>query len=431
MSWFEPGPQSSFGLTELPYGIGARLGHTPGVQVAIGDQALDLAALWRTLDLDPGDFEKPSLNTFLARGPTVWRQTRTTLQELLANPSGHELLEPHLTPADALELRLPFEVADYVDFYASRHHAGNVGRIFRPGSEPLTPNWSHMPIGYHGRAGSVIVSGTPVRRPQGQTRPAPAAALPGFGASAKLDIEAELGWVVGVGSEPGEPVSLNDFREHVFGVVVLNDWSARDIQAWEYVPLGPFLGKSFATSISAWVLPLDALDDAAVPLPDAGRPLSEYLRGGEGYDIDVQVWRNGLLISTCPYATMTYSPAQMLAHLTVNGAWLRPGDLYGSGTISGPEPDQRGSLLELTDNGERGTFLADGDEVVLRAVSRGGARLGEVRGTILPALGSVGASPTLRPLVASSSTVAQELADATSDLVEPVGAEQDPISRGE
>ena len=390
MSRLEPGLRAPFGLTELPYGVGARPGDPPGVQVAIGDQALDLAALWRTLDLNPTDFEKPSLNAFFARGQAVWAQTRRTLQELLADPSGRELLEQHLTPADALELRLPFEVADYVDFYASRHHAGNVGRIFRPGSEPLTPNWPHMPIGYHGRAGSVIVSDTPVRRPQGQTRPAPGAALPGFGASTKLDIEAELGWVVGVGSEPGEPVPLGSFREHVFGVVVLNDWSARDIQAWEYVPLGPFLGKSFASSISAWVLPLDALDDAAVPLPDAGRPLSEYLRGGDGYDIDVQVWRNGRLISTCPYATMSYSPAQMLAHLTVNGAWLRTGDLFGSGTISGPEPTQWGSLLELTNDGQRGGFLADGDEVILRAVSRGGARLGEVRGTILPALGSVG-----------------------------------------
>ncbi len=390
MSWFEPGPQAPFGLTELPYGVGGRPGQAPGVLLAIGDHALDLAALWRRLGRGPGDFEKPSLNAFFARGPVVWAQTRQTVQELLTDPSGRELLEPHLTPADRLDLQLPFEVADYVDFYASRHHAGNVGRIFRPGAEPLTPNWPHMPIGYHGRAGSVVVSGTGVRRPRGQTRPGPDAALPGFGPSAKLDIEAELGWVVGVGSEPGEPVPLADFRKHVFGVVVLNDWSARDIQAWEYVPLGPFLGKSFATSISAWVLPLEALEDAAVPLPDADQPLSEYLRGSHGYDINVQVWRNGRLISTCPYATMSYSPAQMLAHLTVNGAWLRTGDLYGSGTISGPEPEQLGSLLELTWNGERGTFLADGDEVVLRAVSRGGARLGEVRGTVGPALRSGG-----------------------------------------
>jgi fumarylacetoacetase len=248
-----------------------------------------------------------------------------------------------------------------------------------------------MPIGYHGRAGTVVVTGTDVNRPQGQTK-ASDQPDPMFGPSRKLDIEAELGWVVGVGSAPGVPVPIEDFAEHVFGVVILNDWSARDLQAWEYVPLGPFLGKSFATSISAWVLPLEALDDARVDLPERSTDLLPYLSGpSSGYAVDVEVMINSQLVSSCPYAEMYYSPAQMLAHMTVNGAHLRTGDLFGSGTISGPEADQRGSLLELSwngtrpvdmGNGETRTFLLDGDEVVLRAASRSGARLGEVRGTI-------------------------------------------------
>ncbi len=287
-------------------------------------------------------------------------------------------------------LHLPIEVADYVDFYASEHHAGNVGRMFRPDGPPLTPNWKHMPIGYHGRAGTVVVSGTDVVRPRGQTK-TPGDPAPEFGPSRKLDIEAELGWVVGVGSTLGEPVPVDRFRDHVFGVVILNDWSARDLQAWEYVPLGPFLGKSFATSISAWVLPLAALEDAEIDPPEPAPDLLPYLAGpSRAYAIDVEVGINGHRIATCPYAAMYYTPAQMLAHLTINGASLRTGDLFGSGTISGPRPDQRGSLLELTWNGtepldlggQPRTFLEDGDEVVMRATTPSGVRLGEVRGRI-------------------------------------------------
>jgi fumarylacetoacetase len=243
-----------------------------------------------------------------------------------------------------------------------------------------------------------VVSGTEVRRPRGQIK-TPDQVRPSFGPSRKLDIEAELGWVVGTPSAPGHPVAVEDFRQHVFGVVVLNDWSARDLQAWEYVPLGPFLGKSFGTSISAWVLPLEALDDARVEPPDQQPELLPYLRPpGTGYAIDVEVRINGHLVSTCPYADLYYTPAQMLAHLTANGAHLRTGDLYGSGTISGAGRDQRGSLLELTWNGAepldlgvhgRRAFLEDGDEVVLTARSGGPSRvrLGEVRGTLLPSAG--------------------------------------------
>ncbi len=375
---------------ELPYGVFALPGQSPRVGVAIGDKVLDLQAALARGEVNPADFAQPSLNTFMARGPEAWASTRRTLQGLLSAP---ELLVPHLIPLSAVRLQLPIEVADFVDFYASEHHATNLGRILRPNEEPLKPNWKHMPIGYHGRAGTVVVSGTDIVRPQGQLK-APNEPSPTFGLSRKLDIETELGWVVGVGSTLGQPVPVEDFAEHVFGVVILNDWSARDLQAWEYVPLGPFLGKSFATSISAWVLPLEALDDARVDLPQRSAELLPYLSGpSRGYAIDVEVIINGRLVSTCPYAEMYYSPAQMLAHMTINGARLRTGDLFGSGTISGAGPQQQGSLMELSwngtqaidlDNGETRTFLEDGDEVVLRAVSRGPsqARLGEVRGTI-------------------------------------------------
>jgi fumarylacetoacetase len=307
-------------------------------------------------------------------------QQRGWLTGLLSDPGNRDRLAPLLHPVDTVAMRLPFEVADYVDFYASQHHAENVGRIFRPDGEPLTPNWKHLPIGYHGRAGTVVVSGTPVIRPCGQTK-APSDPAPAFGPSARLDIEAEVGFVVGTPTALGERVTVDQFADHVFGVTLLNDWSARDIQAWEYVPLGPFLGKSFATSVSGWVTPLAALDAARTPLPEQRPEPLPYLRGRDLHGFDLY-----------------WSPAQMLAHLTVNGASLRTGDLFASGTVSGPERSQTGSLLELTGNGSeplslpdgatRG-YLQDGDTVVLRASApaAGGGRIafGEVTGTIRPA----------------------------------------------
>jgi fumarylacetoacetase len=280
-------------------------------------------------------------------------------------------------------------VADYVDFYCSLDHASNVGRIFRPDAEPLLPNWRHLPIGYHGRGGTVVVSGTPVVRPSGQRRP-PGAEAPEFGPSVRLDIEAEVGFVVGVGSRLGEPVPLEAFADHVFGVVLLNDWSARDIQAWEYQPLGPFLGKSFATSIGHWVLPLAALADRRVPAPPQEPEPLPYLREAPwAFDLPLEVELNGHVVSRTSARHLYWSVAQQVAHLTVNGASLRTGDLLASGTISGPEKDARGSLIELTWNGAEPlelpdgstrTFLEDGDEVVLRNPD-----LGEVRGRIEPA----------------------------------------------
>jgi fumarylacetoacetase len=375
---------TGFGLDHLPYGVFSVAGDALRVGVRLEDQVLDLAAA-----TGRPEFDQPSLNAFMALGPQVWAETRAAVVALA---------EGDAAPAYALDevvLHQPFEVADYVDFYASLEHASNVGRIFRPDQEPLLPNWRHLPVGYHGRAGTVVPSGTPVVRPNGQ-RKAPDEAAPTFGPSRRLDIEAELGFVVGVGSRLGEPVPHAAFADHVFGVVGLNDWSARDIQAWEYVPLGPFLGKSFATSVSTWVTPLAALDAAWTALPGQDpRPL-DYLEPdrARGLDIDVEVVLNGEVVSRPPYAAMYWGPAQMLAHLTVNGASLRTGDLFASGTISGAEPDQRGSFLELSWGGTEPlpggrTFLEDGDEVVLRysAPGTGGGRitLGEVAGRIEPA----------------------------------------------
>jgi fumarylacetoacetase len=390
MSWFAVADDAPFGTSELPYGIIRRADGRVRAAVALGDQVVDLVELAGSLGEDPVSFDQPDLNRFLAAGPEVWRAHRSLLEDLVRQQSG--LLRDAALPLAEVELLLPIAVADYVDFYASIHHAGNVGRIFRPDGEPLTPNWRHLPIGYHGRAGTVVVSGTDVVRPVGQ-RKEPTDPAPVVGPSVRLDIEAELGFVVGVGSALGSRVPVTDYEEHVFGVVLVNDWSARDLQAWEYVPLGPFLGKSFATSISAWVVPLAALDSARCAPPRQTPPPAAYLSGpGTGYELDIEVLLNGETISTCPFSHMYWSPAQMLAHLTVNGAALRTGDLYASGTVSGPEGDELGSLLELTWNGSRPlqladgphTFLADGDEVVLRGRA-GGVRLGEVRGRVRPA----------------------------------------------
>jgi fumarylacetoacetase len=370
-----------FGLDHLPLGVYSVAGTPPRVGVRWHDTVLDAHRLTGRPEL-----AAPSLNPFLALGPDAWRETREQLAAGVEDAEG--------VPLDRVELHLPFEVADYVDFYCSRQHATNVGRIFRPDGTPLPPNWLHLPVGYHGRAGTVVVSGTEVRRPSGQRR-APDDPGPTFGPTRRLDIEAELGFVVGVPTSPGESVPTAGFEHHVFGVTLLNDWSARDLQAWESVPLGPFLGKSFATSISPWVTPLPALAAARVDLPGQHPPPLPYLELGEpgGYDIDFEVELNGEVVSRPPYAAMYWSPAQMLAHLTVNGASLRTGDLFASGTISGDERAQRGSFLELSWGGaepfghDGHTFLEDGDTVTLRAsapsVLGGRITLGEVTGRVV------------------------------------------------
>ncbi|MGC4811371.1 fumarylacetoacetase [Micromonospora sp. DT228] len=397
MTWVTGVDGSPYGVTNLPYGVFRRDGGRPRIGVRIGSWVFDLAAAETAeLVLAAGALCRPTLNEFMALGRPQWVAVRQRITELLTDPTHRAAVEPMLVPLDDVELVLPIEVADYVDFYSSEHHASNVGQIFRPGQPPLLPNWKHLPIGYHGRAGTVVVSGTPVTRPTGQRASAEG---PVTGPSVRLDIEAEVGFVVGVPSRLGDRVSVDDFADHVFGVVLVNDWSARDIQAWEYQPLGPFLGKSFATSVSAWVTPLDALGDAFVPAPDQDPPVVDYLRDVPhlGLDLRLAVEWNGALVSEPPFATMYWTPAQQLAHLTVNGAALRTGDLYASGTVSGPDRAQVGSFLELSWGGaepvpvgdESRTFLADGDTVTITATAPGPdgttIALGEVSGTIRPA----------------------------------------------
>jgi fumarylacetoacetase len=380
----------------------SRPGEAARVGVRIHDEVLDLAAVARALGRsDARVFAQQSLNSLMALGPDSWSEIRTWVRSVVTEPAHHGLVEEQRSRLDSVTMHLPFEVADYVDFYASQWHASNVGRIFRPDSPDLPRSWRHLPIGYHGRAGTVVVTGTDVVRPSGQRAPGPDG-RPGFGPSLKLDIECEVGFVVGVGSKLGHPVPLAEARRHIFGLVLLNDWSARDIQAWEYVPLGPFLGKSFATSISAWVVPFEAFDAAHVPLPGQEPAVLPYLAGAPddvyGLDLHLEVRVNGHRVSTPRYRDMYWSPSQMLAHLTVNGASLRVGDLFASGTVSGPSPDSLGSLLELTWNGTRPLelgagaeqgFLADGDLVTIAGWAPGveGMRvtLGEVSGRILPA----------------------------------------------
>ncbi|MEU4336390.1 fumarylacetoacetase [Micromonospora lupini] len=397
MTWVTGVDGSPYGVTNLPYGVFSSGGGQPRIGVRIGSWVFDLAgAETAELVLAAGALCRPTLNDFMALGRPQWTAVRQRIVELLTDAAHRPAVEPLLVPLTDVELLLPFEVADYVDFYSSEHHASNVGQIFRPGQPPLLPNWKHLPIGYHGRAGTVVVSGTPVTRPTGQRASAEG---PVTGPSVRLDIEAEVGFVVGVPSPLGARVSVDDFADHVFGVVLVNDWSARDIQAWEYQPLGPFLGKSFATSVSAWVTPLDALADAFVPAPEQDPPVVDYLRDVPhlGLDLRLTVEWNGERVSEPPFAGMYWTPAQQLAHLTVNGASLRTGDLYASGTVSGPDRSQVGSFLELTWGGaepakvgtESRTFLADGDTVTLTATAPGPdgttIALGEVTGTVRPA----------------------------------------------
>jgi fumarylacetoacetase len=386
-------------MANLPYGVFSA-GEGPRGGVRIGDSVLDLARA-----LDDEVFAEPSLNAFMAQGSARWDEVRARITELLTGEpaSRHRsAVEAALRPLSAVRLHLPFAAGDYVDFFANEYHAANAGRLFRPDGEPLTPNWKHLPIGYHGRSGTIVLSGTPVHRPRGQ-RPGqrpdqrPAESGPTFGPSRRLDFEAEVGFVVGVGS--AGPVRVSEFADHVFGVFLLNDWSARDLQAWESRPLGPFLAKSFATSISPWVVPLDALEHARVgPPPRDPEPLP-YLADTEnwGLDLALEVRLNGQLVSRPPFAATYWTAAQMLAHLTSNGASTRTGDLFASGTVSGPDRDQGGCLLELSWDGAEPlaladgsvrSYLEDGDEVTISATApaANGSRIGfgEVTGQILP-----------------------------------------------
>ena len=372
----------------LPYCVFSRGPDGPRVGAGLGAYIVDLH---RTFG-DP-IFAGPSLNAFMSRGPRAWQRTR---ERLLGSVRGGQISE--LVPIAEATLHLPFEVADFADFYSSLEHATNAARVLRPGDPQLHRNWREMPVGYHGRAGTVVVSGTPVPRPCGQL--APGHARPELAPTRRLDFEAEIGFVVGAGSAPGQPVPAGAFAEHVFGLVLLIDWSARDIQAFESRPLGPFLGKSFATTISPWVIPLAALGQARVRPPEQDPLPLAYLRDGEpwGLDIDLAVSINSQVVSRPRFATMYWTGAQQLAHLTVNGASLRTGDLYGSGTVSSFRRDEMGSLLEMTaggrdpimlPDGQTRGYLADGDTVTLSGSAPGpdGSRIefGSASGTVVAA----------------------------------------------
>jgi fumarylacetoacetase len=361
------------------------------VGVGVGEHVLDVAAALPDLS---DDLATGTLDVLLAHPSEQRAALRSRLLDAAADAD-----ERHLVPQADVTLHLPWTVRDYVDFYASEHHASNLGRLFRPGSEPLTPNWKHLPIGYHGRAGTVVVSGTDVVRPSGQRRTPEGDVV--LGPSVRLDIEAEVGFVVGGPSTRG-PLTLAEAEDRLFGVCLVNDWSARDLQAWEYVPLGPFLGKSFATSVSAWVVPMEALAHGRVAPPPRDVPLLPYLDDADeppyGLDLALEVRLGDDVVSRPPYAAMYWTPAQMLAHLCVNGASVRPGDLFASGTVSGPGRDERGALIEITWNGEQPlelddgstrTFLEDGDVVTISGSAPGpsgtAVPLGSVTGRVVPA----------------------------------------------
>lgn len=409
---------SHFPIQNLPYGVFRRRGgaSSPAVGVAIGDYVLDLSALEAQGLLSSPIlrerllFATGKLNPFMAQGPAVWSEARSVVSRLLRHDEptlrdDGQLRERVLVPMNEVEMLLPADIGDYTDFYSSREHASNVGTMLRGADNALMPNWLHLPVAYHGRASSVVVSGTNPRRPSGQTRPGNAGA-PVFGPSRSLDFELEMGVFVGPGNELGQPISVDQAFGHLFGMVLVNDWSARDIQAWEYQPLGPFLAKNFATSISPWVVPMEALEPfrTAGPVQDPA-PLS-YLRTSEdwAFDIHLEVHLQGEKmdrpgrICGSNFKYLYWNVCQQLAHHTVNGCNLRPGDLLASGTISGPTPDSYGSLLELAwrgtkpiafPNGETRAFLQDGDRLTMIGWCQGeGYRVGfgAVTGMILPAL---------------------------------------------
>jgi len=401
---------SEFPLENLPLGIGAREGERPRAWVALGNDAVDLAALERAgyledIGLPTGCFVGSDLNRFLETGPTAWRLLRQRLRQVLSSSLDGSLVVAQID----LVMGVPVTPVDYVDFYSSLHHAKNLGRIFRPDGEALLDNWRRIPVGYHGRTGTLVPTNTDIRRPHGVRL---VDGDPVFGASKSVDIELEVGTVVGVGSEIGAPIAVGDAAGHLYGMCLVNDWSARDIQAFEYQPLGPFLGKSFATSVGPWLISFEALAPHRVRPAEQDPPVSEYLRATEpwGFDLQLEVWLQSaamrsrglepVRLSETGFGDMYWTPAQQLAHLTVNGASTSPGDLFASGTVSGPHPGSEGSLIEMSANGAcpiklpdgaTRTFLEDGDRVVLRGWAGGGdvprIGFGELAGTIAGAIG--------------------------------------------
>ncbi|XP_073425119.1 fumarylacetoacetase isoform X1 [Dendrobates tinctorius] len=415
MSFIPVDPDSDFPIQNLPYGIFStedELRHRIGV--AIGNQILDLSVIKHLfngpfLSEHQNVFFEATLNSFMALGRSAWREARQTIQQLLSarEPTlrdSKELRARAFVPQSLAKLHLPANIGDYTDFYSSRDHATNVGIMFRGKENALMPNWLHLPVGYHGRASSVVVSGSPIKRPKGQTRPSDDKP-PIFDASKLLDIELEMAFFVGPGNDLGKPIPIQKADEHIFGMVLMNDWSARDIQKWEYVPLGPFLSKNFATTISPWVVPMEALMPFVLPNPVQDPAPLQYLQDKSNYTFNINLsvclqgdgMKEPATLCRSNFKYMYWTMKQQLAHHTVTGCNVRPGDLLASGTISGPDPESFGSMLELSwrgskpidlGNGHTRTFLRDGDTVVIRGFCQGeGYRVGfgECSGTIQPA----------------------------------------------
>jgi fumarylacetoacetase len=404
-SFIEVSPDSDFPIQNLPYGIfSTKANPNPRVGTRLGDFVIDLSILddEKLFGKQYGFFADSTLNRFMSSGRNAWKEIRQRLTDLLSSTDSQIKNEAIISIED-VQLHLPVAIGDYTDFYASREHATNVGTMFRGKENALMPNWLHLPVGYHGRASSVVLSNTNVIRPRGQV--ARKDAPPEFTASRQLDFELEMGFFIGTGNNLGEPISIDNAHEHIFGMVLLNDWSARDIQAWEYQPLGPFLAKNFATSISPWVVTMDALKPFNVAGPKQEPTPLPYLEldSANGYDIQLEVTLQSTgmdspqVISHSNMKYLYWSIEQMLAHHTITGCNMRTGDLCGTGTISGPTENSYGSMLELTWRGEKPIhlsndetriFLRDGDSVTMKGYCQGdGYRIGfgEVTGKIIPA----------------------------------------------
>lgn len=413
-SWLPVPEDSDFPIQNIPFGVFLTRDDVITIGTRIGDTAIDLGALhqlgyFNDIPLTDDIFLQDTLNDFISDGKKTWRLVRNRISEIFdKNNKELQQNEAHkkiiLFTLDEIEMQLPVQIGDYTDFYSSKEHATNVGKMFRDPENALLPNWLHIPVGYHGRSSSIIPSGTPVRRPNGQTLPKDSK-TPVFGPSKRVDFELEMAFITTDANKLGEPIPIEEAEEYIFGLVLFNDWSARDIQKWEYVPLGPFLGKSFASSISPWIVTLDALEPFRVKGPEQ-KPLPlPYLqqKGPGSFDIQLEVDlipENGEANTICHsnFRYMYWSMAQQLTHHTINGCNVISGDMMGSGTISGPGPDSYGSMLELSwggskplqlSNGETRTFIEDMDTVVMRGFcEKNGLRIGfgEVSSKLLPAL---------------------------------------------
>jgi fumarylacetoacetase len=411
-SWVELPKNTDFTLYALPFGVFKTKKGSPRIGMAIGDKIVDLTVLdqegfFAALFLPEGIFIKDALNELIALGKPQTKKIRERVQQLLLKDNqelqNHAARGKVLLNMQEVDMLLPVKIGDYTDFYSSMEHATNVGKMFRDPENALLPNWKHLPVGYHGRASSIVVSGTPIRRPKGQFKDA-SMEKPAFGPSRSMDFELELAFITGKATQLGDSVATGEAEDYIFGMVLFNDWSARDIQAWEYVPLGPFLGKNFGSSISPWVLPLEALEPFRVPGPVQDPEVLPYLSSSKEHNFDIQLevglqpeGQKETKICTSNFKYMYWNMAQQLAHHTVNGCNIQVGDVMASGTISGPTPDSFGSMLELSwrgtkplvlDSGEERGFLQDGDTVVMRGYcEKDGIRVGfgEVRGKLLPA----------------------------------------------